>query len=67
MIEKLEIVGNEVKSFTRDEFRSFVSDRIDKFMDEGPEDISEHAKLVILLTLTSFAADITCNLFGKEE
>ena len=67
MIEKLEIVGNEVKSFTKEEFRTFMSERIDKFMDEGAEEISAQAKLIILLTLTSFAADVTCNLFGKEE
>ena len=67
MIEKLEIVGKNVKSCTKDEFTKFLADEVCAFFNDAPSDLSPTTNLAVKLTLTMFSAQITKKLFNEED
>ena len=66
-METLEIIGKDTKSFTKDEFTTFLAEQVCKFTNDAPEDTSAKSKFIIELTLAMFSAEITAELFGKEK
>ena len=66
-MESLEIIGKDIKSFTKDEFAIFLAEQVCKFTNVAPEEASEKSKFIIELALVMFSAEITTALFREEE
>ena len=67
MIEKLEIVSKDVKSFTKDEFTTLLAEQVCKFTEDLPDHLSGKSLLILELTLATFCGGITSELFDKEN
>ncbi len=66
-METLEIIGKDIKSFTKDEFTTFLAEQVCEFTKDVPKGTKEKTIFMVELTLEMFSAQITTKLFGKEE